>query len=107
MKKFYDLTSVSDYEVNKFLKDNLQLSPYQQELLVNNEIIRFSGFEIFKQKEKSKSNLLFRLTIVVFPTWLILLYFYLPINWIITNKWGFNPKTANKLIGNWAKKINL
>ena len=53
MKLSY-LERASDYDVEKWLNEELKLTPYQKELLNEREIVRFSPFYFYQRKKKEE-----------------------------------------------------
>lgn len=105
MKLSY-LKQASDYEVEKWLEESLDLTQYQKEKLFNNEIVRFAPFYFYKVIEK-QTNFWWRLTILIYPIYWILLFSYLPINWIFTGKWGYARKFIDNFHSKWTNKLGL
>lgn len=54
-------------------------------------VIRSMGVTIYKN-EKVETSLWIRFTIILFPIAFIILFAFLPINYIISGKWGYNIK---------------
>lgn len=105
--KLHNLKEASNYEVENWLIDNLKLTKDQQYNLRNYEFVRKSPFYFYKKKEKI-NNIWFRLTLLFFPIIWIFLFITLPINFIITGKWGYNDKNILiKLIHDWMQKLRL
>lgn len=101
------LEKASDIEVNKWLDESLNLTPYQKEKLRSDEIVRFSPLYFYKQRQKEKVKLLWRISILLYPIYIIVLYIFLPFNFVINGKWGYNRKFLDKFHYPWLNKINL
>lgn len=104
--KLSRLKQVNNYEVEEWLKDKLRLTSYQKELLHQQEIVRFSPFTFFKPKQKEKVNWLWRLTLLFYSVFLLLLIICLPLTFIITGKWGYYGKIET-ILYNWENKLNF
>jgi hypothetical protein len=105
--KLHNLKEASNYEVENWLVKNLKLTKDQERDLRNYEFVRISPFYFYKKKEKV-DNIWFRLTLLFFPIIWILLFITLPVNFIITGKWGYNDKNILiRLIHDWMQKLRL
>jgi hypothetical protein len=98
----------SNYEVQNWLIKTLKLTKQQELDLINYEFIRFSPFYFYKKKERV-DNVWFRLTLIFFPFIWILIFISLPINFIITGRWGYDERknVLIKLIHDWMNKLRL
>lgn len=105
--KLSSLTPASDHEVEKWLKEKLDLTDYQKEKLRDREIIRFAPFYFYKRAKPEKVGILWRLTIIFFAVYLILLFCSLPFKMIITGKWGYGRKFIDNFHNKWVRKLNL
>lgn len=105
--KLSRLRRASYIEVNQWLDKELKLTPYQREKLRNDEIIRFSEYYIYKKGEKVGGNILWRLSIVPFIIYIILITCFLPIYYIITGNWGYGRKFMDKFHAPWVRKIGF
>ena len=105
MSKIYNLQKSTHFEFENYLAKELKLTSDQSYHL--RDVVRCSGFYVFKEKPKTNSNILFRLTIFIFPIWLLILFISLPFNWIITKQWGYSDKIGEILIGKWANKLQI
>jgi hypothetical protein len=97
----------SDYEVEGWLQDKLQLTPYQRSILRDQEILRFSKFRFFKYRPKVSTSLWWRLTILLWPVVWVLLLLGLPFTMIVRGRWGYSEPFLQKFIRPWAYKIGL
>lgn len=102
-----NLKEASDWDVEKWLAEELDLTPYQKEKMKSSELVRFSPFEFYEPKAKEKISPLWRLTIFIFPIYLILLYIGLPFTMLFTGKWGYGRKFIDKFHGVWVYKLKL
>ena len=80
-----------DYDSFAFeLKEKLdELKRTDTDYIVN--VIRSMGVTIYKN-EKVETSLWIRFTIILFPIAFRILFAFLPINYIISGKWGYNIK---------------
>lgn len=113
MKLIY-LKKASDYEVEKWLEKKLDLSPYQREKMRDHEIVRFSMFSFYvketsEDREKKKKNFLWRVTLIFWFIYVLLLILVaLPLKWIVTGNWGLQPgKFVENFHKPWARKLGL
>ena len=105
--KLSNLEPADHSEVEKWLKEKLNLSVYDKERLRNEELVRFAPFEFYKRKKKVEGNILWRLTLLLVIPYMILLYLFLPIKMIITGEWGYGGKFMQKFHYPWMNKIGL
>ena len=101
--RFSSLKKASDFKVEDWLKKELELSSYQISKLHQHEIVRFSPFEFYVRRDKTK-NPWIRLTIVIFPIVWILLFIGLPINYLFTGRWGYSKI---EWVSKWMNILNL
>lgn len=102
-----NLERASDYDVQKWLENSIELTPYQKEKLRRDETIRFSSFYFYKFKKKEKSNFFWRLSIILVPFYYLALLIALPINLIITGTWGFGQNFYDNVHSKWMRKLGL
>ncbi len=105
--KLTQLERVDDFQVQKWLEKSIDLTVYQKEKLRNNETIRFSPFYFYRRPEKQKINILWRLTIIIFPFYLLLIILFAPIKFIFTGKWGYGRNFIDNFHSKWVRKIGL
>lgn len=101
---FTNIEKASYLEVQSYLKKSLNLTDYQMCKMYDNDTIRMSPFEFYKRKKKI-SNIWLRLSIIFLPIVWLLLFIGLPINFIITGRWGYNSKF--NFIINWLDNLNV
>lgn len=94
-----------NYEVNKWLIESLKLTPYQQDILRTEEIVRFSKFTFLKRRVHNKPNLLWRLSAIPFCLFYMLLFIFLPFTYIFTGELGYSMKFHDKYVSKWRNKI--
>ncbi len=95
-----------DYEVRDWLKESLDLTPYQIDKLNKEEIIRFSPFNFYKPR-KNKSSFLWRFSILIYPIYFLLLLIALPIAYLLTGRWGFGQKFYDNFHGKWIDNMGF
>jgi hypothetical protein len=105
--KLSQLRKAWDSEVEQWLSESLDLTPYQKEKLRDREIVRFSEFYFYKMPEKKKINPLWRLTIVFYLPYVLLLIIFNPFKWLLTGQWGYGQKFLDKFHSKWVRKIGL
>jgi hypothetical protein len=105
--KLHNLERAQEIEFNQWLTKELELTQYQREVLHNKELIRFSCFYLYKKADKVGTNILWRLSIVPFIIYFILLGCFIPIYFIITGKWGYGRKFMDKFHSVWVRKIGF
>lgn len=104
--KLTSLKRASDFEVRDWMEESLQLTPYQKSVLADYEIIRFSPFYFYKSA-KEKTPILWRFTLPLFPFYWTILVLFLPINWMMTGKWGYGRNFHDKFHSKWVRKLGL
>lgn len=103
---FSRLTRAEDYEVEKWLKENMSLTDYEYRKMVDNEVVRFSSFYFYK-KEVEKSSKLWRLTLPIYGVYVLLAICYYPINFMATGKWGYSRNFIDNFHNEWVRKLGL
>lgn len=102
-----NLRRASDWEVEKWLKDNLDLTPYQEEKLTDNETVRFSPFYFYQHVKAPKAAIIWRLTLPFYCLYWLILLMSLPMAFIFTGKWGYGRGFYDKFYAPWHRKIGL
>ncbi len=105
--KFSNLERANNYEVEKWLNDNLELTPRQQELLYDRELVRYSQFYFYKMNKTEKVSLFWRITIIPFIIYFILVICIVPIKWLFTGKLGYGRNFIDKFHSKWLRKIGF
>lgn len=105
--KLTNLKPANDFEVKEWLEKQLDLTVYQKEKLVNNEVIRFAPFYFYKRRQRKKISFLYRLSIILIPIYYSLLMIALPFTLIVRGEWGFGQKFYDKFHAVWMNKLNL
>lgn len=100
------LKRVNNFEVERWLSEELELTPYQKSRMSDREIVRFSSFYFYKAA-KEKSSLGWRLTLPFFLLYYILAVISLPFNFLITGKWGYGRDFYDKFHAPWVRKLGL
>lgn len=103
--KISNFTEVNDYEITKWFKANgLELSSEQWRKF-NNLLEYDYPFYTYKRSQKT-SSVLMRLTIIFLPIVFIILFLYLPIQFLFTGRWGYNGNQI-KWYQDWCDKLGL
>lgn len=105
--KLSRLERASDYEIREWLDKKIQFTPYQKSLINDREIFRLSPFYFYKQPKKEKVSFWWRLTIVVYVFYWIILIILMPIKWMITGKSGYGRNFLDKFHNVWVRKIGI
>jgi len=103
--KLNNLKSSSNFEVERWLSEKLELTPYQKDKMRRDEIVRFSKFKFFERKERVNNPLL-RLTIIFVPIVWLLLVCILPFKFLIFGRWGYESKDIS-WYQNWTYSLGL
>ena len=103
MSDFSDLRKASTYEVGEWIRENFPISRDQYREIIEKGLIEKAPFQFFKQ-ERKENSVWFRLTILFVPIVIILLLLFLPLNYIITGRWGYNMKKTFWLI-RWLDRM--
>ena len=105
---FYSFEPVDRFEVQVWLEKNLELSPYQKELISSygKDKLRSAPFYFYKQK-KYQSSFFWRLSILIWPVYLLFLYLCLPFAFLVNGTWGYGRNFINKYFEPWKTKIGL
>lgn len=102
---FRNIKKASTYEVESWLKKSIvELTPYQKNKMQEDEIVRFSPFEFYKEKEVT-SNIWIRLSVIFLPILWGLLFVFMPLTFIFTGRWGYG-KNFNWIL-NWMDKVKI
>lgn len=105
--KLSKLEIASDYEVRDWLIKVLELTPYQQDVLRDREIIRFSIFYFYKRKKQVKVSIIWRFTLIAYLIWVLLLTLFSVLKWVFTGEFGYSSAFIDKYLYNWKNKLNL
>jgi hypothetical protein len=105
--KLSQLEKASNYHVENWLQEKLALTPYQRSKMINDELIRFSPFEFYQRPKKEKVSVLWRLTLPLFPIYVLIIIIINPIKWMITGKWGYNQKFFDNFHAKWTRKLGI
>jgi hypothetical protein len=101
-----NLGRASEYEVFMWIENNIELTPYQKSKF-DAEVVRLSPFYFYKVRQKETVSPLWRLTLLIYPIYLLFAYLYLPIKFLITGKWGYGRNFIDKFHLPWAKKLGF
>lgn len=105
--KFSNLKQAFDLDVYKWLEEELQLTPYQKERLRNEELIRFSPYFFYEKEDKKRISFLWRITIVFYFPYFILLCIFAPLKWVCTGNRYYGRKFMDTFHNKWVRKIGL
>lgn len=101
-----NLKQVNNFQVHEWLENNIrELTVYQKESIRNDEIIRCAPFYFMEYREKT-NNIFLRLSIIFILPVALILILGLPINFIVTGRWGYEMKYFN-WYSKWAKACGL
>lgn len=102
-----NLKKASDYSVEEWLTKSLDLTPYQRSKMRTSEMVRFSNFYFYEEKQKEKVSFLWRFTIIFWPIYFILLCIGYPFTMVFTGKWGYGRGFVDNFHSKWANKLKL
>ena len=105
MWKLHRYKEAENYEVESWIKKELELTPYQEKKLRNNQIVRYSQFTFLIQRNIKKPNLFWRLSSIIYIIFNILLFIGLPFTYLFTGSIGYSMKFYDKYISSWRGKI--
>lgn len=106
--KLHNLEPAFDLEVEKWLCEKIpELTPYQKEKIRDKEIVRWAPFEFYKRRDNKPAFFLWRLTLIVLPIYLILIFCFLPIKYLFTGKMYYGQKFFDNFHGVWMNKLKL
>ncbi len=105
--KITDLERASEWDLKKWLEEELQLTPYQKNKLADGDLIRMSPFYFCQRPKKEKASLLWRLSIIFFVVYYILAILFSPIKWIFTGKLGYGRNFIDNFHSKWVRKIGF
>ncbi len=105
--KLSNLERVHDHEVERWLIEKLQLNDYQKSKLHDSDLIRCSHLYFYKKSPKKSVSFLWRLSIIFFLPYYLLLVLFSPIKWIITGKGRYSEKFFDNFHAKWIRKIGL
>lgn len=105
--KLSNLRRVEYHEVEEWLAENVELTPYQKSKLHSNEVFIFSPFVFYKKEKRNPSSLWWRLTLPFYPIYILLLLIFCSIKWVFTGKSYLSQIYLEKYHYNWQKKLDL
>lgn len=101
-----NLEKATTLEIKNWLIASLQLNSDQKSLLTSDFLIS-SGYSFYKKRKYKHISFLLRLSSIPFMLFTSLLWVFLPINWIITGNWGYDPEgNLINFYETWEQKIN-
>lgn len=102
-----NLTKAHTYEVEKYLKEKLDLTDYQYSRMKQDEFVRFSKYEFYKWDKESQPNILWRMSIVLYLLFVLFLYLFLPFTFILRGEWGYGQKFYDNVYAKWRRKLRI
>lgn len=103
--KFTNLERASEYKLGCEIADIIQ--DYGRDMAYIEQHIK-QNYRLFKVIEKNKSNPLWRLTILFYFIFIILLVIAMPIKWLITGYQYYDSDSfVSKLQRKWYEKFNF
>lgn len=105
--KFSNLKRADDFEVHKWLENELQLTTYQKECLRNQELIRFSPFYFYRKENKNGLSMLWRLTILLYFPYVIVLIIVTLFKWLLTGNRYLGRNFIDNFHNKWTRAIGL
>ena len=95
-----------DYKVREWIEKSIpDLTPYQKRKMLEDEVIRFAPFE-FMERRKRASSFWLRLTVIFMPWVWLVLFLWLPFNFVIKGSWGYKYNTM-KWFDTWRNNVGL
>jgi hypothetical protein len=88
----------------KFKKEFQELKDIDSDVL--EERLKNIGIYNYEEIDKFETNLFIRLSLPFALIVWILLFIFLPVNYILTGKWGYNFKNKEFLV-NWFRKLGF
>lgn len=102
---FSRLKQADDRDIEKWLKENLNITDYDYRKMRDNELIRFSPFYFYEQKKIKKHNFLWRLTAPFFLLFCLLVIIAMPFKWLITGNRYLSQKFLDTFYYRWQEKM--
>ena len=104
---FRNKKEARDYEVERWLIEEIpNITPYQKDF-IRKDFVRFSRFYFYKRKPKT-NGVLRRFSVLLVPFVFLIVLLLLPINYIITGRWGFGRESAFwRKYTKWIESLNL
>ena len=103
--KLTNLEPAWDSEVESWLIEKLEMTPYQKSKLIDSELVRKAPFKFYKRPKKDKISVWWRLTLPLFPVYIVLLFLTLPIKFMFTGKWTYGQKFYDNFHAKWIRKL--
>jgi len=101
------LKKADNCEVQKWLKEKLNLTDYQISKMRDEEILRFSKFKFYKQTKETPTNILWRISLIPYVAYYILLLIGMPFTFLFAGKWGYSQKFYDGFHSPWVRKLGL
>lgn len=110
MMEFHNLQKVWHTDIARWLEDELELTQAQKEKLrgpdYEYDMIRFSEFKFYREKEVRKTNIIFRATAPLFAVYWVILFLSMPIKWLITGSSRYKSENL-KFYHSWCDKLGI
>ena len=95
------------FSVREWIEDSIpDLTVYQKERIRYDEMVSNSPFDWYEERQREKVKLIWRFSIIVYFIVIIILLLLIPINFLITGRWGYSYKKL-KFIYDWSKKLGF
>ncbi len=104
---FSRLKPADDIDVRKWLIKEFDLTVYQKERLHRDELVRFSPFQFYEDRQEEKVSPLWRLTIIFYMIYWVCLVVFLPIRWVFTGRWGYGQRFIDNFHSRWQDKLGI
>ena len=102
---------VSSVEINKWLCDNIpELSEYQKQYIRGDSYTSLaveSPFIYYRFTTKTKVSIIWRLTAILIPLFVLLLVTLSPIKFILTGEFGYSRTLYSKVYQGWCRRAGL
>jgi len=105
--RLHDYKYSNRNEFKNFLIKELDLSVYQQDKLKTNDIIFDSKYTVMEKTGKVNSNALWRLSILLYPIYIVLLFLYCIVKYVFTGKFAIGSERLLNIHTTWNKKIGI
>lgn len=105
--KLTKLKQSNDYDVHKWLEEELELSPYQKSKMRKSEMLRYSKFYFYEDNKEEKPFLLWRLTLPLIPIYIISIWAFSLCKWIFTGNNTISQNFLHNFHYKWMNKLNI
>lgn len=95
---------VRDYDVEQYFRKHLDLTVYQKQRI--EDVIRSAPFDFISFEKEAAVFWPWRLTVIFFILFILLLWITMPIKWMLTGHGRYGQKSiALKVYRFWGKRI--